>query len=121
MFKHKHRVGDEIPDFNGFLVYVKQTNRQLHDRYMKEVRKAMIADICVFAFFIAALVFILLILVEMNITGYISDVFIVELVLMFVFVACMVISSVIGRQGHSEAIKVESEIVVFYHKTGFQG
>ncbi len=60
-------------------------------------------------------------LVLKNITGYVSDVFIVELVLMFVFVACMVISSVIGRQGHSEAIKVESEIVVFYHKTGFQG
>ena len=118
MFKHKHRA-DEIPDFKGFLVYLKNTNPDLYGRYQKEIKTALVADIIVFISFIIAIVAVILALFNMVNLGYLSDELIIELVLFIFFLIIMIISSVLGRKAHSRAIQIESEIVVEYHRSGF--
>ncbi|MFX0101424.1 MAG: hypothetical protein ACFFCS_17750 [Candidatus Hodarchaeota archaeon] len=117
MFKHKHRA-EEIPDFKGFLVYLERTNRELHERYKKALKVALIGDILVFVSFITALLFIVLAIFNYINSGPPGD-FYTFFIIGIVFIGLTIASSGLGRRGHSQAIHIESEIVVEYHRSGF--
>nr|MDO8114731.1 hypothetical protein [Candidatus Sigynarchaeota archaeon] len=119
MFKHKPRV-DEIPDFKGFLVLLKKINPELHDRYMAEIKKAVIADVSVFVFFLVAITMAILALVSIYGNGYLGLDAIVEIVIFLVMWAPIIISSIFGRRAHTQAIRIETEIVAEYHQSGFK-
>ncbi|MHA1791418.1 MAG: hypothetical protein ACTSVI_02160 [Promethearchaeota archaeon] len=120
MFRHKPRV-DEIPDFKGFLIYLQEVNPELHGRYMKQLKKALIADIMVFVMFIATVFSALLLFNNLFTIGYLNnDLYVLISVFIGSFIG-VIISSVFGRKGHSKAIEIESEIVVEYHHSGFRG
>ncbi len=119
MFKHKPRA-DEIPDFKGFLLYLKKINPELHDRYMNEVKKATIADSLVFIFFIVAITMAILGLVSIYSSGYLGLDAIVEIVVFLAMWAPIIIASIFGRKAHTQAIRIETEIVAEYHQSGFK-
>jgi len=120
MFRHKPRA-DEIPDFKQFLEYLHNKNPELHSRYTKEVRKALIADIFVFACFVAAVFAVIVVLVDLATVDQFTSYLIVGIVSIFVFIAVMVVASVFGRRGHAAAVRIETEIVTEYHRSGFAG
>ncbi len=122
MFTHKPRIADEIPevDFKAFLVYLQKQNKELHDRYIYQVKRAGIFDITMTAFAILGAVMAILALVSLVTLTYITTDVIVELVFFLVGLVGMIVASIFGRKAHTEAIKVESEIVVEYHRSGFK-
>ncbi|MEX2683708.1 MAG: hypothetical protein Q6373_019190 [Candidatus Sigynarchaeota archaeon] len=120
MFTHKPRISEDIPDFRSFLIYLKKQNPELHDRYMYQVKRAGIFDITMTAFAILGGLMAVLALVSLVTLNYIATEAIVELVFFVVGVAGMVVASIFGRKAHTEAIRIESEIVVEYHRSGFK-
>jgi len=120
VFTHKPRISEDIPDFKGFLVFLKKQSPDLHDRYMYQVKRAGISDITMTAFAILGGIMAVLALVSLVTLNYIATETIVELVLFIVGVAGMVVASIFGRKAHTEAIRIESEIVVEYHRSGFK-
>ncbi|NMC04568.1 MAG: hypothetical protein GYA24_05115 [Candidatus Lokiarchaeota archaeon] len=120
MFSHKPRLSEDIPDFNGFLEYLKKQNAELHGRYMVQVKRAMIFDITMTAFAILGVLMAVLALVSLASLNYLSTEAIVELVIFAAGLAGMIVASFLGRKAHTEAIKIESEIVVEYHHSGFK-
>ena len=119
MFRHKHRA-EEIPDFKGFLIYLEKANPELHARYKKALNVALLGDVLVFISFLAAILFIVLAIFNYMNAGPINE-FYTYFIIGIVFIAVTMVSSVVGRKGHSEAIRIESEIVVEYHRSGFGG
>ncbi len=120
MFSHKPRLSEDIPDFRSFLVYLKKQNPELHDRYMYQVKRAGISDIIMTVCAIVGGLMAVLALVSLMTLNYVTTEAIVELVVFFVGLAGMVVASVFGRKAHTEAIRIESEIVVEYHRSGFK-
>ncbi len=120
MFTHKPRISEDIPDFKGFLVYLKKQNPELHDRYMHQVKRAGIFDITMTAFAILGGLMAVLALVSLMMLNYVTTEAIVELVFFLVGLVGMIVASIFGRKAHTEAIKIESEIVVEYHHSGFK-
>jgi predicted MFS family arabinose efflux permease len=121
MFTHKPRISEDIPDFKGFLVYLKKQNAELHDRYMYQVKRAAICDITMTVFAILGGLMAVLSLVSLMTRNYITTEAIVELVVFVAGLAGMIVASIFGRKAHTEAIRIESEIVVEYHRSGFKG
>ena len=117
MFRHKPQVEGEIPDFKGFLVYLKQVNPDLHGRYERELRRALVADVAMFACFVGTIMSGFGLFSSMA-TSTLSIPFIAGLVSFFAFIAAMLALSVAGRKAHAAAVRIESEIVVEYHRTG---
>lgn len=118
MFRHKPQVEGEIPDFKGFVVYLKQANPDLHDRYAREVRRALVADVAMFACFCGVVVSgIVLFYVMMSSVFYSS--FTGGVVSFVACIAGMLGLSIAGRKAHAAAVRIESEIVVEYHRAGF--
>ncbi|MHA1683599.1 MAG: hypothetical protein ACTSUE_21855 [Promethearchaeota archaeon] len=120
MFRHKPRV-DEIPDFKGFLVFLEQINPELHGRYTAQLKKTIIIEVLMLLFFVTALVFGGLSFFFMFKYGYFTNAIITYLSIFFISLVFVIILSVFGRKGHAGAIRIESEIVVEYHKSGFSG
>ena len=119
VFKHKSRT-DDIPDLKGFLVYLKKTNLELHDRYMTEIKKAFIADVLVFCCFIGAIVIAMLALYTIYSSGFLSSDIIVEVIVFMALFVPIIACSIIGRKAHAQAIRIETEIEAEYHQSGFK-
>jgi hypothetical protein len=79
MFTHKPRISEDIPDFKGFMLFLKKQNPELHDRYMVQVKRATIADITMTSFTILAVVMAILALAAMLMTSIFSTEMGVEL------------------------------------------
>jgi hypothetical protein len=120
MFTHKPRISEDIPDFKGFMLFLKKQNPELHDRYMVQVKRATIADITMTSFTILAVVMAILALAAMLMTSIFSTEMGVELAVFIGGLAGMIVFSIMGRKAHTEAIRIESEIVVEYHRSGFK-
>lgn len=118
MFRHKHRA-DEIPDFPRFLDYIEQNDPELFKRYHQQLKIALIGDILVFIFFLGAIAFIVGALFFLLMNPYALLELIALLIAGGAFFAGVIAASVIGRRGHAGAIRVESEIVSAFHKSGF--
>jgi hypothetical protein len=120
MFTHKPRISEDIPDFKGFLVFLKKQNADLHDRYMYQVKRAAIFDIIMTVCAALGGLMALLALITMVMKNIIATEAIVELVIFVAGLVGMVVASIFGRKAHTEAIRIESEIVVEYHHSGFK-
>ncbi len=120
MFTHKPRISEDIPDFKGFLVYLKKQNADLHDRYMYQVKRATFFDITMTVCAILGVLMAVLALASMVALNYVTTEAIVELVIFVAGLVGMIVASIFGRKAHTEAIRIESEIVVEYHHSGFK-
>jgi uncharacterized membrane protein len=120
MFGHKPRLSEDIPDFKGFLVYLKKQNAELHDRYMYQVKRATVFDITMTACAALGGLMAVLALVSLVTLNHFTTDIIVQLAVFVAGLVGMVVASIFGRKAHTEAIKIESEIVVEYHHSGFK-
>ncbi len=120
MFSHKPRLSEDIPDFKGFLVYLQKQNADLHDRYMYQVKRATIFDITMTVCAVLGGLMAVLALVSLVTLNYMATDAIVELVIFVGGLVGMIVASIFGRKAHTEAIRIETEIVVEYHHSGFK-
>ncbi|MBN2150346.1 MAG: hypothetical protein JW839_02755 [Candidatus Lokiarchaeota archaeon] len=120
MFSHKPRISEDIPDFKGFLVYLQKQNTELYDRYSHQVKRAVTCDVIMTAFTVLGGLMAVLALVSLVTLNIVTTEAVVELALFVVGLVGMIVASVFGRKAHTEAIRIESEIVVEYHKSGFK-
>jgi hypothetical protein len=119
VFKHKPRTTD-IPDLKDFLIFLKKTNLELHDRYMAEIKKAFVADLLVFCCFLGAIATAVTALYTIYTSSYLSTDVIAELVIFLTLFVPIIVCSILGRKAHSQAIRIETEIEAEYHQSGFK-
>ena len=121
-FKHKPFITeDDIPDLKSFLVYLKENNPELHRRYMKQIQIAFIADLLVVIFFITSIALGIAAFGQMIVLQYMTKTTWATLIAFLAFIPAVIVSSIFGRRAHTEAIRIESEIIVAYNKSGFKG